>query len=676
MSYGRLRGYGPNGAFSGVCVTSPHLNRGAQRADAKPVSEAQHLDRLHLVLRGLGAGADPARLLSDVLTGALSATGAREGLVLRAGVDRNAVVATTGEVSAFLRETADAALISDRLQRRHHADSGVVAVAEPLRAGSRVVGALAVAGNAKRVDAAHLPLYGDATTLILDRRPPAGSAEVPEVLHTLAALGAEVDTYAVLSRIFDACQQLFGVASGFCALFQDSAVRVGHYRGIDHERLLRASRHPDFRSMLLQDELRVETAGHPVVAQLARLGEVAVCAPLVADGRKVGHLVLLFPTPPDAARKALLSAFAAHAASCLRTAELYRRVGDHEEQLTSIVHSMPNPVVVVDESARFVEVNGAAGELFRMASNFEAGQPAAGRLGNELLEAMLAEGADEGAAEVVLGVEEQRVYRATVRRVRSASGRTLGRVLVLDDLTGERQVDALKADFVAVIGHELRTPLTVMKGYLHTLTKRWATLADDKRETALGALQSNVGRLERLIEDLLFVSAIEQRRCRIELELHDLGALLAEQAADHERVVVRRPRRPVELELDATKVNQVVHHLLDNAVKHSEAEVVVDLVDKGDVVEVSVTDTGPGIYSGDIPHLFERFRQLDGTTTRAHGGVGVGLYLCKRIVEALGGRIWCESRLGVGSRFAFTLPKDAVAPEPVGGANQAGIRLP
>ncbi|HEX2040630.1 MAG TPA: ATP-binding protein [Acidimicrobiales bacterium] len=625
-----------------------------------------HLERLHLVLRGLAAGADPARLLSDVLAGALAATGAREGLVLRTSADRPTVVATTGQVSDFLLDAAKEAAGADRLQRARDAQSGMVAVAEPLRAGGRVVGVLAVAGNMKRLDPGLLPLYGDATTLVLDRRTPAGAGELPDVLQTLAHIGADVDTYAILSRIFDACQRLFGAASGFCALFQDGAVRVGHYRGIDHERLLRASRHPEFRGLLLQDELRVESADHPVVAQLARLGEVAMGVPLVVDGRKVGHLVLLLPAPLDAGRRSVLSAFAAHAAACLRSAELYRRLGDHEEQLGAIVHSMPNPVVVVDESGRLVEVNGAAGELFGIDPGFSGELNIAGRLGHPRLEAMLT-GGDDAAEEIVLGRDEQRVYRATVRRARSAGGRTLGRILVLDDLTSEREADALKADFVAVIGHELRTPLTVMKGYMHTLTKRWETLADDKRGQALEALSGNLTRLERLIEDLLFVSAIEQRRCKVDLALHDLGALL--EGFGGERVQVHRPRRPVEIELDDAKVNQVVHHLVDNALKYSDGDVVVELVDKGEVVEVSVTDSGPGIYSGDIPQLFERFRQLDGTSTRAHGGVGIGLYLSRRLIEALGGRIWCESRLGVGSRFAFTLPKDGPpAPAPTAGA--------
>jgi len=226
---------------------------------------------------------------------------------------------------------------------------------------------------------------------------------------------------------------------------------------------------------------------------------------------------------------------------------------------------------------------------------------------------------------------------------------------VLDDITKERETDQVKSDFVAVVGHEMRTPLTVMKGYLRTLVHRGETLDPHVRELALKAVESNAERLQRLIEDVLFVSAVESGRSNLHLEDIDLGALV--DATVQERVKVKRPRKDLTLSIDTAKVQQVLHHLVDNALKYSDGDVVVEISDQGDELEVAVIDKGPGIFSGDVPRLFERFFQLDGASTRAHGRTGIGLYVCRRLVEAHGGKIWCESRLGVGSRFAFTLPR-------------------
>jgi signal transduction histidine kinase len=138
-------------------------------------------------------------------------------------------------------------------------------------------------------------------------------------------------------------------------------------------------------------------------------------------------------------------------------------------------------------------------------------------------------------------------------------------------------------------------------------------------------------------------------------EAVDVGVLVEELQVD--RVRVDRPRTPLVVEGDPGKLLHAVHHLVDNALKHSDGEVVIELRELHDSVEVAVVDTGVGIFSGDIPTLFRRFRQLDGSSTRATGGTGLGLYVARRIVEAHGGRIWCESRLGHGSRFVVTLPR-------------------
>lgn len=618
-----------------------------------------HLESLQAVLRGVTAGGDPSRLLHQALAGAVSATKASEGAVLRVVGDATAPVATSGELSAPARATAEAAIAAGRLVRRREQGSGRTTAAEPLRSAGRVVGAMVVGGGFERLDPAALPLYAAAVAILLERQPNAAADALPAVLEALSSVAAELDTRAMLGRIFDAADTLFGSTAGVCALFDGASMRIAHHRGVDAKRLLDVSRHPEFKSLLSCPEVRVEPPAHPVVGQLASLGETAVSMPLEAGGRRLGQLVILVASPPDAGGTSLLRSFARHVSLCLRSAELHRSVGEREEQLSSMVHSMANPVVVVDEAARIVEVNGAAAEAFHLATAFQHGEPVAGRLGNKLLEDMLG-GGDDGAVEVVLGTEEPRVHRATVRRMHSDSGRVMGRILVLDDLTRAREADALRDDFVAVIGHELRTPLTVMKGYVHTLVQRWAKLSDARREQALEAVQSNLTRLERLIEDLLFISAIEQRRCTTDPALHELGALL--EARSGERVSVQRPAAPVEVLVDKDKLDRVVDHLVDNALKYSEGPVVVELRAGPEHVEISVSDSGPGIFSGDVPRLFERFRQLDGSSTRAHGGVGIGLYIARRTVEALGGRIWCDSRLGVGSRFAFTLPRHGAAP--------------
>jgi signal transduction histidine kinase len=212
----------------------------------------------------------------------------------------------------------------------------------------------------------------------------------------------------------------------------------------------------------------------------------------------------------------------------------------------------------------------------------------------------------------------------------------------------------VKADFVAVIGHELRTPATIIKGYAHTLINRADALDPTTQRAAIESMDANADRLIHLIEDLLFVSSVESSPA-LHFEDVDLGELV--DGYRSERVGVRRPRRDLRLPIDRAKVDQILHHLVENALKYSEGDVRIDVADRGEDIHVSVVDHGPGIYSGDVPRLFERFSQLDGSSTRSHGGTGLGLYISRRLVEAHGGRIWCESRLGVGSSFTFTLPR-------------------
>jgi signal transduction histidine kinase len=317
--------------------------------------------------------------------------------------------------------------------------------------------------------------------------------------------------------------------------------------------------------------------------------------------------------------------------------------------LGAALGAVPGPVVVAGPDGRFLVVNPAAGELFGV-SQLEVGQPVGGRLGHPVLEALLTGDAPAPAELAVVDtLGEERVYRV------ATASTAAGRVVVLDDVTSRSDLERTKADLVAVIGHELRTPITIAKGAARTLTKRGSTMDDADREATVDALARNLDRLERLVEDLLFVSSVNDAPTALRRATVDLAELVAALAGD--RVRVERPREPVRVQADADKVLHALGHLVDNALKHSDGEVLVEVHVLPDDVEVAVVDTGTGIFSGDIPNLFRRFRQLDSTSTRATGGTGLGLYVARRIVEAHGGRIWCQSRLGHGSRFAFTLPR-------------------
>lgn len=607
------------------------------------------------VLRGLTVGADPARLLDDALGGAIAACSGRHGIIVGLVDGAPSVVTATGTTPKVVMDTAEACMSGGRLARRRDQAIGSGAIAEPIRLGHRIIGAIAIGGDPLRLDAAPLPLFADAAGLALSRRPVIGRASVPEFSDAIVGIGLDLDQTTVFSRVFEAAEHLFGALGGFFVIPDGDGWRVGHYRGITAADLRDAALHPDFSGFVASTSLRVEPPTHPVVAGLVQGAETAISVPLVAGGRRQGFLVLLLGDAPDQVGRGLLLAFANQVAMILRSSDLASLLRDHEQRLAAVVHAAPSPVMVLDDRGRFVLVNGAAAELFHLPEAFAVGQPAAGRLNHEALEALVDQEA-EGQLEVLLGTPPDRLYQATTRRMRAPGGRGLGRILVLEDVTKQRETDKIKNDFVSVIGHELRTPLTVVKGYVKMLAMKGTSIDETSLDACVKALSNNTGRLERLIEDLLFVSSIESRRPTLDLQPVDVGPVLDEFADT--RITVQRPRRPMPVQLDRAKFDQILHHLLDNAMKYTEGEIQLSVVDAGEEVEIRVDDSGPGIYSGDLPQLFERFRQLDGSSTRTQGGTGIGLYICRRLVELQGGRIWCDSRLGVGSRFAFTLPKE------------------
>lgn len=250
------------------------------------------------------------------------------------------------------------------------------------------------------------------------------------------------------------------------------------------------------------------------------------------------------------------------------------------------------------------------------------------------------------------------------------TGSVGGALYTLDRLHDEqvttarlRELDQLKNEFVGVVAHDLRSPMTVIVGYIDTVLGHWDTLGDQQKRDLLGVASRNTRRLASLVEDVLHVARIESGELPYEIKPFDLAALVRRTADD---MTAARPDRPVAVEVpgglpaalgDEDKQWRVLTNLISNAQKFSppDAPVVVRAVVRDAVVEVSVTDRGPGIPEEDQPRLFGKFSRL-AQPEGGDRGTGLGLYICKTLVEAQGGTIAVDSTVGKGTTMRYTIP--------------------
>ena len=233
-------------------------------------------------------------------------------------------------------------------------------------------------------------------------------------------------------------------------------------------------------------------------------------------------------------------------------------------------------------------------------------------------------------------------------------------------LARERDANRLKDEFLATLSHELRTPLNAVLGW--TRVMRTATMPVNTQARALESIERNARVQARLIEDLLEVSRIVTGKLRLQVRPADLAAIIEAAvaviqpaaAAKRLTVVTTIDDRPAMTSGDPDRLQQVIWNLLSNAVKFTppRGEIRVTLRrDRGFIIIVQ--DTGAGIDPAFVPHMFEPFRQADGTASREHGGLGLGLAIVKQIVELHGGTVSAQSGgRGTGSRFEVFLPSE------------------
>jgi len=229
-------------------------------------------------------------------------------------------------------------------------------------------------------------------------------------------------------------------------------------------------------------------------------------------------------------------------------------------------------------------------------------------------------------------------------------------------LEAQRELTRMQDEFIATISHELRTPLGFIKGYVTTLMREDVDWTPGNRKEFLRIIDDEADRLRELIDNLLDSSRLVSGRLGMTVEHTRLPSLVRDTS---ERILAAHPemriiydieKRLPPLQLDSTRISQVLDNLLSNAQKYApQSEVTLRVRLDGDFVRVEVADRGPGIAPEHIPHLFERFYRVPGASETARG-TGLGLYICRKIIEAHGGEIGIDSKMGVGSTFYFTLP--------------------
>lgn len=390
--------------------------------------------------------------------------------------------------------------------------------------------------------------------------------------------------------------------------------------------------------------------------------------PLREDGVRITGLLLLVNDVTERVR------------SRQRIEELAWDAAQRANELETMLASITDGVIVVDATGRVTLENAASHRLLgpeRVASlvvGGERGEHQQSIFADSMPLARAMRG--ETVADQVLLVckadgETARYLLCSSAPVRGVDGIITGAVAVSRDITAIKQVEQLKDEFVSVAAHELRTPLTAIKGYTELLERRLGR--DEGRDEgrarerqSLAVIRRQTERLARLVNEMLDVSRIEAGQLQLNRESFDLSALAEEtmnsvRISDDVHAFVLDAPSGVEAFADTARIEQVLINLITNAATYSPqgGTITVHVRAESDHATVSVRDEGIGIAPEEVSHLFARFYRSPQAGAMRSGGMGLGLYISREIIQRHGGTITVESTPGVGSTFTFTLPRPA-----------------
>jgi PAS domain S-box-containing protein len=529
-----------------------------------------------------------------------------------------------------------------------------------------------------------------------------------EALHDIGRAILSLDLSDCLQRVVNQTSALAGAEMAAVVLREGERLTVAACAG----------------GGILMSELQIDAPGN-IAAQVAQSGQAlsmmdrdastrattlhpahrcSAAAPLVAEGGVIGALVIESSRQNafDAEDREQLSMLATQAAIAIENARLYGSLYDSEQLLSTTLMSIDEAVIAADSNGAVTFINPVAQSMTGWAQEQAAGRPldeicavvdeSTRRPGVGLMTDAISAGAVRFGNQSALvsrdGVE--RPIDGGVAPMKDAEGRATGVVLVFRDVTERRRIEQareelfgrekaaraqaeeanrLKDEFLATISHELRTPLHSIFGWAQLLRSR--LLGPEDAEHALEAIERGARSQTQLIDDLLDVSRIISGKLRIEAGPANLlpsveAALdVVRPAADSKGIKLQVDLDPGvgQVYCDPSRMQQVAWNLLSNAVKFTPngGVVMARLEEVGAHARLTVSDTGKGISPQFLPHVFERFSQADGSTQRAHDGLGLGLAIVRHLVELQGGTVRAESAgEGQGAAFIVELPISSI----------------
>ena len=360
-----------------------------------------------------------------------------------------------------------------------------------------------------------------------------------------------------------------------------------------------------------------------------------------------------------------LQALAGNTAAALSSAELYSRVSVEKERSVAILANVADGIVAVDRDGHVVLWNPAADEITGVPADEALGRMPAQVLQRTLESDDAATASGPRLVSITRGGEE--VWLSLSEAVmRDPLGVVAGRIFAFRDISADRMVEQVKSDFVAAVSLQLRAPLTSIYGFAETLLRQDVLFGDEERQTFLRYIATESERLTGIVDQLLNVARLDAGDLHVEPEAIDVASVVSEVvetvgeagAGNGHRLEVDLPTEPLAAEADREKLRQVFSILVENALKYSPdgGTVTVGARRKEGAVEVRVVDEGIGIPAAEQERIFRKFYRAESIAREGAGGTGLGLFIAKELVTAMGGRIWVESAEGEGASFAFELP--------------------